>query len=305
MGPPTFPDAPVPTWEAFCDDYRMHFFDGSAPLLGRSFVILVDGEPVGQVNYNDIEERGGLRRTELDIWLRAERFCGHGYGSDALETLCTHLAREFGVRQFVVQPSARNPRAIRAYEKIGFVRQDLTPEQALAEWGPRDYHDSVVMVKTLDQEEGAVSEETIKTRQVAQIGIVVPDIEAAARAWAQVFGLPVPPIIVTDPLEKAQTEYRGEPTAAQAKLAFFRFENIDIELIEPISAPSTWREQLEQHGPSLHHIAFRIQGMAATRGALEEHGIRLVQRGEYTGGRYAYLDALGPLGVVLELLEND
>ncbi len=150
-----------------------------------------------------------------------------------------------------------------------------------------------------------MSREAIQTRHVAQIGIVVADIEAAARAWAEVFGLPVPPIVVTDPLEKAHTEHRGAPTPAQAKLAFFHFENVDIELIEPLGAPSTWREQLEQHGPSMHHIAFRIQGMAQTRAALEEHGIRLIQRGEYTGGRYAYLDALGPLGVVLELLEND
>jgi methylmalonyl-CoA/ethylmalonyl-CoA epimerase len=30
-----------------------------------------------------------------------------------------------------------------------------------------------------------------------------------------------------------------------------------------------------------------------------------VQKGEYTGGRYAYVDANAQLGCVLELLEND
>ncbi len=38
---------------------------------------------------------------------------------------------------------------------------------------------------------------------------------------------------------------------------------------------------------------------------LEELGLRLVQRGEYTGGRYAYLDGQRPFGAVIELLEND
>ncbi len=156
MGPPTFPDAPAPSWEAFCDDYRPHFFDDSAPHLGRCFVILTEGEPAGQINYNDIEERSGVRRTELDIWLRAERFCGRSLGPDAVRTLCRYLAREFGVQQAMMQPSARNPRAIRAYEKACFVRQTLSPEQARAEWGPMDYRDSVVMVKTLQQEEGMV-----------------------------------------------------------------------------------------------------------------------------------------------------
>jgi hypothetical protein len=38
---------------------------------------------------------------------------------------------------------------------------------------------------------------------------------------------------------------------------------------------------------------------------LEAKGIPLLQRGDYTGGRYAYLDGTTRLGAVLELLEND
>lgn len=147
--------------------------------------------------------------------------------------------------------------------------------------------------------------ETLGTLVVRQIGIVVPDIEAAVRAWADLFGLPIPPIVVTDPVEVAQTEYRGERTPARAKLAFFRFENIDIELIEPLDGPSTWREELERHGPGIHHIAFHVQGMPDCVGLLDAKGISLIQRGEYRGGRYAYFDAIKPLGLILELLEND
>jgi hypothetical protein len=39
--------------------------------------------------------------------------------------------------------------------------------------------------------------------------------------------------------------------------------------------------------------------------ALEKNGMPLLQTGEYTGGRYAYVDANRDLKVVLELLEND
>jgi catechol 2,3-dioxygenase-like lactoylglutathione lyase family enzyme len=141
--------------------------------------------------------------------------------------------------------------------------------------------------------------------RIAQIGVIVDDIDRASRAWAEVFGLPVPPVIVTDPDELAHTEYRGDPTHARAKLAFFRFENIDVELIEPVGEPSTWRGQLDQHGNSLHHIAIRIEGMQDRLAYLDAKGISLVQRGEYTGGRYAYLDAVDSLGLILELLEND
>jgi hypothetical protein len=38
---------------------------------------------------------------------------------------------------------------------------------------------------------------------------------------------------------------------------------------------------------------------------LDAKGISLIQRGDYTGGHYAYTDAVAQLGLILELLEND
>ena len=38
---------------------------------------------------------------------------------------------------------------------------------------------------------------------------------------------------------------------------------------------------------------------------LDSKGMLLVQQGEYTGGRYAYVDSVAQLGTILELLEND
>lgn len=147
LGFPLYPETPIPTWEEFCEDYQPYFFDGSAPWLGRSFLIVADAEPVGQINYNDIIEEDGCKRVELDIWLRSQAVCGKGFGPDALETLCRHLSDAYGVQEFMVQPSERNGAAIRAYEKAGFRRLDLTPDAAEERWGSRDYCDSVFMVK--------------------------------------------------------------------------------------------------------------------------------------------------------------
>lgn len=140
---------------------------------------------------------------------------------------------------------------------------------------------------------------------VTQVGIIVRDIETKARAWSEILGLPMPDIIITDTVDKAQTEYNGKPTTARAKLAFFHMGQLDVELIEPIDGPSTWKDQLDQHGDRLHHIAFEIKDMQEKIAYLDSKGIPLVQRGEYTGGRYAYLDGAAQLGTVLELLEND
>lgn len=143
------------------------------------------------------------------------------------------------------------------------------------------------------------------TNLVTQVGIVVRDVEARARAWSQILGLPMPDIVVTDEYDKARTEYNGHPTPARAKLAFFNMGQVFVELIEPIDGPSTWQDQLDRHGDSIHHIAFVIKGMTDKIAYLTGNGVPLVQRGEYNGGRYAYMDGVAQLGAVLELLEND
>jgi diamine N-acetyltransferase len=147
MGPPLYPDVPIPSWEAFRRDYEPYYFDDTDPRRGRSFVIEVNGEAIGQINYNAVEVRMGRLATELDIWLRSERDCGKGYGGGAILTLCRRLKRRFGVEAFVMQPSARNPRAIRAYKKIGFAPLPISTSEAQKLWGPADYADSVYMVK--------------------------------------------------------------------------------------------------------------------------------------------------------------
>lgn len=148
-------------------------------------------------------------------------------------------------------------------------------------------------------------EPTLGNNIVVQVGIIVRDIETKARAWSEILGLPLPEIMVTDAYDKTQAEYRGAPTQALCKLAFFHMGQLDVELIEPIGEPSTWQEHLQEKGEGLHHIAFRIKGMKDKVAYLDSQGVPLLQRGEYTGGRYAYVDGMQQLGTVLELLEND
>jgi methylmalonyl-CoA/ethylmalonyl-CoA epimerase len=149
-----------------------------------------------------------------------------------------------------------------------------------------------------------MTDQAIGERGVAHVGIVVRDIEASRAAWAAILGQPEPEIIVTDAVDVARTEFRGASSPARAKLAFFHVGEFAIELIEPIGEPSSWAEQLNHHDESLHHLAFRIQGMNDHLATAGDHGLRLVQRGEYAGGRYAYLE--GPrFGGIVELLEDD
>jgi methylmalonyl-CoA/ethylmalonyl-CoA epimerase len=140
---------------------------------------------------------------------------------------------------------------------------------------------------------------------ITQIGIVVRDIEESCRDFAGFFGIPVPKWTLIDTVDKAQTRFRGSPSPARAKLAFMRFGSLDIELIEPDMEPSTWREHLDSRGEGVHHIAFVIEGMKEKVADLEAYGFPLQQKGEYTGGRYAYIETAKTLKLIVELLESD
>ena len=146
----------------------------------------------------------------------------------------------------------------------------------------------------------------LATRVVTQVGLVVRDIEKTAQVYADFLGVAVPPIQVTDSLEKSRATYRGNPTQARAKLAFFDIgPGLQLELIQPDEKPSTWREDLDRKGECVHHIAFQVRGMKGRIADLAAENMPLVQSGEYTGGRYAYIDANKDLKVLIELLEND
>jgi methylmalonyl-CoA/ethylmalonyl-CoA epimerase len=139
---------------------------------------------------------------------------------------------------------------------------------------------------------------------VVQVGIVVKDIEKTSRAYADFLGVDVPEWFLTDTVEKAHTVFKDRLTEARAKLSFFQLKNITIELIEPVGGPSTWKEFLDRNGEGVHHIAFEIKGMEENIIRLQRKGMSLLQRGDYEGGRYSYIDGSAQLGVILELLEN-
>ncbi|MFA6506053.1 MAG: VOC family protein [Treponemataceae bacterium] len=146
----------------------------------------------------------------------------------------------------------------------------------------------------------------LSTNIVTQVAFLVNDIEKTSAAYAAFLGVPKPPTKMTGQIEESQAEYRGSPTAARAKLAFFDVgENLRIELIEPDKNPSTWRECLDKNGEGFHHVAFVIKDMKGKIAALGKNGIPLLQKGEYKGGRYAYVDASDELKTIIELLEND
>ncbi|MFP4473574.1 MAG: GNAT family N-acetyltransferase [Candidatus Omnitrophota bacterium] len=151
MGPPDYPDSYIPTFKEFCQDYKESFFMPAGNRSGRNFIIIANNIRVGTIGYDLFDDR--KLRLVLDIWMRAEKYCGKGYGTDALTTICGFLNKRYGIKNFYILPSSRNKRAIAAYRKSGFKPIKMSRNAAKKEFGVDIYdcHDNIVMRKTLEK----------------------------------------------------------------------------------------------------------------------------------------------------------
>jgi len=113
--------------------------DGMTPCL-----LILQDEPVGYMQYyavnDDSKAAYGFDANQHATSLYAfDQFMGEperwnqGLGTRAVTLLVEYLFRQKKARKIVIDPQARNPRAIRCYEKCGFRKVKLLPENELHE----------------------------------------------------------------------------------------------------------------------------------------------------------------------------
>ncbi len=104
---------PVEGFKAFVDD-RMKDPKSATFVIER----LADREPIGGCSLFEIE--ASARTALLGIWL-GKPYWDSGLGTDAVRTLCRFGFRHMNLQRIDLDVFETNPRARRAYEKVGFV----------------------------------------------------------------------------------------------------------------------------------------------------------------------------------------
>ncbi len=146
---PLFPERETPSLDQFASRYVNAFFDGTRPYGGRMFVVSVDGDEVGCIAHGPIDLLNDV--VELDVWLSEKKFASRGIGSQALVVLADWLQASYGVNRFLVRPSRRNVRALRAMRRAGFRETDLPASEVIAKLHlPKgQYADEVLLFRIL------------------------------------------------------------------------------------------------------------------------------------------------------------
>lgn len=130
-------------------------------------------------------------------------------------------------------------------------------------------------------------------RGVHHIAIVVPSIADARKTYEGVLRLSASePEYVADQKVNVLVTYAGEQR---------------IELVEPAAPDSPVTRFLEKTGGGLHHVAYRVDDVAAAIAALKSAGLRLIDESPRPGAhgtRIAFVHPTATGGVLTELVED-
>tara|TARA_B100001123_G_scaffold282585_1_gene314794 strand:- start:53 stop:562 length:510 start_codon:yes stop_codon:yes gene_type:complete len=151
-------------------------------------------------------------------------------------------------------------------------------------------------------------EKQLPLKDVAQICILVPDIEKAVEIWWKKFGIgPWHLYTYGKPLVKRMTRH-GKPCEYKMKIALSYIGKMRIELIEPLEGDTVYKEFIEDHGYGVHHLGVLTDDMKGSLKNAESVGIAMTMDGAGFGpdddGHYAYLDTEKLIGTTIEFIER-
>jgi methylmalonyl-CoA/ethylmalonyl-CoA epimerase len=130
-------------------------------------------------------------------------------------------------------------------------------------------------------------------RSVDHIGFAVRDIEEAIAFYSRIFDI-------------TGWERLAMPERHMA-VAIARVGDTLLELIAPTSDQASFAKFLQERGPSMHHIAYRVDDIAAALAEASARGIQLIDEAPRAGMHntlVAFLHPKSTLGVLIELVQH-
>ena len=129
-------------------------------------------------------------------------------------------------------------------------------------------------------------------RGIHHLGVAVADLDEALATYSALFG--------------ARVEHRST-VPDQGVDAMSLLVGADrIELVSPTDADTPVGRFLAKRGPGLHHVAYRVEDVAATLDDLRAAGVRLIDEQPRTGirgSRVAFLHPSASGGVLTEMVQ--
>jgi catechol 2,3-dioxygenase-like lactoylglutathione lyase family enzyme len=147
----------------------------------------------------------------------------------------------------------------------------------------------------------------IGTAKLCHIAIIVKDIEQAVDNWSKLLDLPKAKIFSLPPSDTVPAFTDGKlGDYTDVKLATFQLENCMIELAQPGTKPSPWKDVLDTRGEGLQHLSFIVPDRKGAQDELKSLGAPAPYHiGYWPGGTYSFTDSIAQLGVEINIKTDD
>jgi methylmalonyl-CoA/ethylmalonyl-CoA epimerase len=127
---------------------------------------------------------------------------------------------------------------------------------------------------------------------IDHIGVAVADLDAAIAIHRDTYGMPL--------VHRETIEDQG------VEAALLDVGESHVELLAPLGDDTPVGRFLARRGPGLHHVAYRVDDVAATLEELRAAGLRLIDetpRAGIRGTQVAFLHPSAAGGVLTELVQ--
>ena len=141
----------------------------------------------------------------------------------------------------------------------------------------------------------------------AQVGILVPDLEAGLDWYGRMFGIEEWLCYHYTQEFFPWSEYRQSPGEFEMKLAMSADSGPQVELIQPLAGPSIYHEFTSAGRWGLHHLGVFVDDLDRAVSQMEAAGYGVTQSargyGQSSDGGFAYFDTEERLQIVIEAIE--
>jgi methylmalonyl-CoA/ethylmalonyl-CoA epimerase len=161
-------------------------------------------------------------------------------------------------------------------------------------------------VQTLRIRNRALAVNALDNNPIIQIGVVVNNVDRCVERYGELLGWKDWHFNTVDTtLGKGRNFiFAGKPIEARARIAWTVIGQLELELIEPQDEHSIYAEFLRQKGPGLHHVMIEALDFRSTLADFAKHNCDVLASGELQNTRFALVDTLDDLGLLIEIAEG-
>ncbi|MBA7609000.1 hypothetical protein ES703_16186 [subsurface metagenome] len=275
------------TWEApLVYDYKYH----GKPAWARAKMALTQ---IGAVQLELMEHVDGATIYQDFLMEHGEGLNHMNFLVDDVDATAEILAKE-GFPS--VQSGRWEPREAKgAYNYI-----DIKPLRAIWE----SVHGRSIGAEPIRYPDTAeVSPAKVKVKAIAQVGIVVKNLEEVMKNYWNILGVGPWDILELVPPALHHQTYHGKPGDFTIRVAFAPTGQVQLGLLQPVSKDNIYSDFIAKYGEGLHHLLFTVDDINETTKIMNNEGFSTLMSGRVSDGGFAYYDTGHALKCIWEAFQ--